>query len=232
MTPLTSEHSNKVLTRQMILLGNAMAIVVLVGFIGGLALLAWGASILEAVEKGTSENKAGGIALCVLGGVGALVAVMCILFDSSAGANRILRNRFNAELKRRSGLFVDPNDPDGFFVEIVPKLNWGKVVLENASDVGLMVMDKGRREIRFEGDRERWRLPAAGLTGADLEFFVHGHGAGATKYYFVTLRSNSKDGFWEAPVRERRSAGVLNARRKQRAQRMAQAVAEIRGIRI
>jgi hypothetical protein len=40
-------------------------------------------------------------------------------------------------------------------------------------------VDKSRRELRFEGDKERWRIPAASITGCQIEYFVHGQGAGA-----------------------------------------------------
>jgi hypothetical protein len=226
---LGSEHQGKVLTRKMIWIGNGFALAGLVGFLGGMLLLAFGATLLEKVGKGTSDAKGFGIALCVAGGVAVLTALAGILFDSSFGGNRMLRKKFRAELQRRTGVFVQPDDPDALFVEIVPKLNWGKMMLDNASDIGLLVVDKARREIRFEGDKERWRLPGAGITGCEVEHYVQGHGAGATKIFFTVLRAARREGFWEAPVRERRGAGVLSSKRKKLASRLTAAIQEIRG---
>jgi hypothetical protein len=70
------------------------------------------------------------------------------------------------EFARRTGCLVQPSDADALFVEIVPKLNWGKMVLESASDVGSLRVDKRRREILFEGNKERWRIPAAATVSA------------------------------------------------------------------
>ena len=72
-------------------MGNALAIIGLVSFIGGLALLAWGASMLEGAGKGTSAPPGAGVALCVLGGALGLTALTGMLFDSSFGGNRMLR---------------------------------------------------------------------------------------------------------------------------------------------
>jgi hypothetical protein len=229
ISPLGSDHRGKVLTRKRMWIGNACSLVGVLGFIGGLALLAWGASILEKADKGGADAKGLGVALCVLGGAFVLTALTGVLFDSSFGGNRMLRNAFKAELARRTGVLVEPNDPDALFVEVVPKLNWGKVMLDNASDVGLLVVDKARREVRFEGDNERWRVPAASITSSEVENYVHGQGAGATRIFYVVLRATRREGFWEAPIRERRGHGLLAAKRKKLAFRLAAAMQEIRG---
>jgi hypothetical protein len=230
VTPLGSDHAGKVLTKKMILIGNALGVCVLVAFIGGLGLLAWGASILDRVDKGMSDAKPAGIALCVIGGASVLSALIGMLFDSSFGGNRILRKAFKAELARRSGVLVDANDPDAIFVEIVPKLTWGKMMLENASDVGLLVVDKARREIRFEGDKERWRVPANAITGCEVEKFVQGEGThGATKIFYTVLRANRRSGFWEAPIRHRVATGLFSGKRKKLANGLTAAIQEMRG---
>ena len=212
--PLTSDHCGKVLTRKMMWIGSGFALTGLIGFIGGLLLLAFGATLLEKVEKGTSDAKGLGVGFCIAGGVLVLTAITGMLFDSSFGANRMLRKKFKSELARRTGVLVQPDDPDALFVEIVPKLNWGKMMLDNASDIGLLLVDKGRREIRFEGDKERWRVPVASLTACDVEHYVQGHGAGATKIFFTVLRAKRREGFWETPVRERRGTGILCSKKK------------------
>ena len=50
----------------------------------------------------------------------------------------------------------------------------------------------------------------------------------ATKMYFVVLRANRREGFWEAPLRERRATGIINAKRKKRAKQLEAAIKEIR----
>ena len=82
---------------------------------------------------------------------------------------------------------VKPGDSEALFVEIVPKLNWGKLSLETARDAGFLRVDKARREVLFEGDRERWRIPAAAITYCEMEFFVEGQGSHAARKVFYTV---------------------------------------------
>jgi hypothetical protein len=214
ITLLPPEHCGKVLTRAMMVKGNLYSAIGLVGLFGGLMLLAWGATRLEEAEKAHVNGDALGVGLCVAGGLGVLFAIGGIFVDSSFGGNRMLRKAFFAAVDRRDDAIVDPADPAARFVEIVPKLNWNKTMLDNASDIGLLVADPVRNEIRFEGDRERWRLPAASITNATLEHYVHGNGAGKTKMFYVVLRANRADGFWEAPIRERHATGLFASKRK------------------
>jgi hypothetical protein len=226
ITPLGPDHHNKVLTRGMIWKGNIFAFAGLFSFLGGFGFVAWGAFILDKAASGSAAQIAG-IALCSLGGLMVLTVLVAMFVDTSFGGNRMLRNAFRSELARRSSLFVEPTDPDAVFIEIVPKLNWGKMMLDNASDIGLFVVDKSRKELRFEGDKERWRIPAASITGCQIEYFVHGQGAGAQKLYYVVLRATRKEGFWEAPIRERRGSGLLSSKRKKAAKQLAAKIEEI-----
>jgi hypothetical protein len=226
ITPLGAHHHNKVLTRGTIWKGNIFAFAGLFSFLGGFGIVAWGGFILDKAASGSAAQIAG-IALCSLGGLMVLTVLVAMFVDTSFGGNRMLRNAFRRELARRSGLFVEPNDPDAVFIEIVPKLNWGKVMLDNASDIGLFVVDKMRKELRFEGDKERWRIPAGSITGCQIEYFVHGQGAGAQKLYYLVLRATRKEGFWEAPIRERRGSGLLSSKRKKAAKQLAVKIQEI-----
>jgi hypothetical protein len=106
------------------------------------------------------------------------------------------------------------------------------MMLENASDVGLLLVDKARREVRFEGDRERWRVPANAITACEVEKFVQGEGThGATKIFYTVLRANRRNGFWEAPIRHRVGTGVFSGKRKKLATKLATAIQEIPGSR-
>jgi hypothetical protein len=93
----------------------------------------------------------------------------------------------------------------------------------------LAVAGLARREVLFEGDNERWRMPAGSITRCELEQYVHGQGAGATRIFYVVLRATRREGFWEVPLRERRGHGLLLAKRKKLAGQLAAAIQEIRG---
>jgi hypothetical protein len=103
------------------------------------------------------------------------------------------------------------------------------MVLESASDVGFLRVDKRRREVLFEGDKDRWRIPAAAILSSEVEFFVEGQGThAARKIFYVVLRARRPGQFWEAPIRERSGAGIFRSgRRKQTAERLCASIREL-----
>ena len=46
---------------------------------------------------------------------------------------------------------VDLNDPDLFFVDIIPRINWGKAMMENASDIGFLELNRKPARARLRG---------------------------------------------------------------------------------
>jgi hypothetical protein len=92
-------------------------------------------------------------------------------------------------------------------------------------------VDKARREVVFEGDKERWRIPAAAILSCEVEFFVEGRGShAATKIYYVVLRARHPAQFWEAPIRERTGTGIFRAgRRKKAAERLCESIRSLHG---
>ena len=165
------------------------------------------------------------------GGIFFLGTAAFFLVNPTYLANRYLRKVVRREFARRSHHRVEPDDPDALFVEIVPKLNWGKMMWDNAQDVGFLRVDKARREVLFEGDKERWRIPAAAITFCEVEFFVEGQGThGATKVFYVVLRARRPAEFWEAPIRERGGMGIFQSgQRKKSAIRLCEAIRAIQG---
>lgn len=107
-------------------------------------------------------------------------------------------------------------------------MNWAKMMLEDASDMGLLVIDRSKRELRFEGDKERWRIPGAAIVSCQIEEYVHRQGNANVKIYFVTVRANHRNGFWEAPIRQRGSSGLFSRRLRKSAQEMFQAIEGVR----
>ena len=103
--------------------------------------------------------------------------------------------------------------------------------METASDVGYLRVNQSRKEICFEGDQERWRIPGAAITYCELEFFVEGQGtAGARKIFYTVVRVRHSHRFWEAPIRERGASGLFSfRRRKQSAARLCAMIREIKG---
>jgi len=207
---------------------------ILLGFFGGPGLMLWGLATgfpdHPPVEGVSPEVKRFGLTLIIAGGVWFFVSMAIAFIDSSFFGNRYIRKLLRRELGRRTSELVDVNDPDALFVECVPKMNWGKMMLDNASDIGLMVVDRQRKEIRFEGDKERWRIPAAAIAHCEFEVFVRQQGHARSKIFFVVLRANHRAGFWEAPIRPRGKLGVFSGGRKKATRQLFDAIEAIRDI--
>ena len=58
------------------------------------------------------------------------------------------------------------------FVDIIPRHNWGKMMMENATDIGFLQMDSRRRQLIFEGDRERYWIPVESILEIKHEFWA------------------------------------------------------------
>ena len=73
---------------------------------------------------------------------------------------RHVARRENGSRPHRLG---ERHDPQAAFVEIVPREEWHRGMQQKPADVGFLWIDAARREVLFEGDRERIRIPAAGI---------------------------------------------------------------------
>ena len=111
---------------------------------------------------------------------------------------RWLRDRVD----RRPDAIVPAHDPDALFVQIIPRENWAVVMGENAGDVGLLFIDHGRRELRYEGDLERWTVPAECVRSFRLRSFTPASGMAATNKHTVVMLEVELPGgdTWETPL--------------------------------
>jgi hypothetical protein len=83
------------------------------------------------------------------------------------------------------------------------------MMLETATDIGLLKIDPQRREIRFEGDNERYRIPAAALIDCPVEAVmpVVSQSRG-DELYLVLIIAEGPEGTWEAPLGPRDMGGL------------------------
>ncbi len=98
----------------------------------------------------------------------------------------------------------DPRDPEAVCVDVIPRANWGKPMMRNATDMGLLKVDPLSRCLLFEGDQERWRIPAASLVSVGVESYrpagyVEGQQGGEI-YYMTVIRANVGGEVWENAV--------------------------------
>jgi hypothetical protein len=116
-----------------------------------------------------------------------------------------------AAIRQRPGALVGPDDSGAVYVGVVPRKNWGRLMMETAEDIGLLKIDSGRRELLFEGIRQRWRIPADSIESCELEEYTVGPPAPNKNNVFLVavLRVSGDGGVWEAPIRPRQNTLVL-----------------------
>jgi hypothetical protein len=90
-------------------------------------------------------------------------------------------------------------------------------MLETATDVGFLKIDENRREILFEGDKERYRIPGPAMISCGVEPIVYGEGtSGRIIQYTTVLRAHVATGVWENPIGQRGDFGTLGAEKRHR----------------
>ncbi|HVK13462.1 MAG TPA: hypothetical protein VM597_32215 [Gemmataceae bacterium] len=90
-------------------------------------------------------------------------------------------------IDRRSDPVVRADDPDAFFVQVIPREKWTVSMGENAADVGLLRVDEKKQELRYEGDRERWVVPAECIRSFRLRSFTPPGGLPAMNEHTVVM---------------------------------------------
>lgn len=166
----------------------------LAGAAGGVAGACW--DDLEPVEA----------AAVIAGGVLSLLAALAwIVLYADWLPSRYYLARARRVIADRPDPIVRPDDPDAIFVQVVPRKNWGRIMMENADDVGLLLLDSARGVLLYEGDRERWLIPRESVVSYELEAFDVGPtdpNAGPA-FWLVVLRANVGGEVWEAPIAPR-----------------------------
>jgi hypothetical protein len=121
------------------------------------------------------------------------------------------------EIKRRPDAIVGPDA--GQYVSIIPRENWNRGMFRNSKDTGLLTVDAARREIRFEGDQERYRIPVDALLSCDVvkSVFLAQAKPNAPGYFLVVLQAQTASGALEAPVAPTTTDNVFGSKSRQKA---------------
>ena len=115
-----------------------------------------------------------------------------------------LRAVARSVIEQRPDALFDPRDPEAVCVDVIPRANWGKPAIRTARDVGVLKVDPLSRCLLFEGDKERWRIPAASLISVEVDSrrpanHVEGQ-QGDEIYYMTVIRANVDGRIWENAV--------------------------------
>jgi hypothetical protein len=106
-----------------------------------------------------------------------------------------------AELQQRADALFDVTAPDAILAEIIPRRNWGQIMLQNAEDRGFLLVDSDKRQLLFEGDHKRYQIPAEAIVACDMEVMNRGTAEGAVPVGLVVLSVRDHLGPREIPIR-------------------------------
>ena len=146
---------------------------------------------------------------CLIIGVIAIVfgVVVCFVNVDYFNMRRGFRLAHN-EISVRPDAIVNPNNPLAVYVEVVPRERWSTLLSDHPSDGGFLLVDETKREVLFEGAKQRYRIPGSAIQGCETECTIPN--AGSFAFYATTLRAyvtedaaNAAGGanavLWEAP---------------------------------
>lgn len=216
-------YGGKVLTRGHLTVGTVIALSPLMVVITGGVLIWLGTTLMNQSILRALTTGFAGFAL--------IIAAVCVLaWYGDFLPSRYLYRLTRREFAQRPDCLVDPDDPEAIYVEIVPRAHWSKVMMDTASDMGFLKVDPRRREILFEGDKERYRIPAEAVESCDVEAFTAPMDQqGTTVYQMAVLRARTPDGLWEAPLSRRHIAAKKrnNAVREEQADELQRLMCSI-----
>ncbi len=170
VTPVDEEFRQRVRNRSYSWQINLRDLMPVVHFLTGLGCIAICVGLL--VTDGIGFKLLG-----VLFGVLAAVAVGWGFYTSQwclcVYGNRWGEKRLRTELARRPETIVDLADDDLRYVSIIPRESFAKVRLTMASDLLLMKIDNARKQLRLEGDCDRYVIPFASILNCQPLCFFH-----------------------------------------------------------
>ncbi len=135
-----------------------------------------------------------GIALI---GVGVMLGIGYVVFETffiGVLPARCYLRWLRERIDQRPDAVVTADDPDAFFVQHIPRKNWQVSFGENAVDVGLLKLDHRNRLLKYEGDVERWVVPAERIHSFELRSFTPSNGVEfLNRHTVVMLRFEGED---------------------------------------
>jgi hypothetical protein len=136
-----------------------------------------------------------------------------------------------AELQQRADALFDANTPSAILTEIIPRRNWGQIMLQNAEDRGLLLVDRAQRRLLFEGDQKRYQIPAEAIVASDLETMNRGTAEGDVPLGVLVLSVRDNLGPREIPLRPIRTVAgdPLGANYVERAAALQRLIGELSG---
>jgi hypothetical protein len=148
----------------------------------------------------------------IFGGLGGMVGLMWFTIGWTLRhpwSSAYMFARTRAELAQRLDPVVDSNNPDAILVEVVPRRNWGHIGPGGTEDIGFLCLDAEHRQLLFEGDNKRYRIPVPALISSEVEVVNKNweQSQRSAPVAMVILKFRERDGLGEreVPVRPMRA---------------------------
>ena len=188
-----------VTTRNLAIVDGFVGVPTRILLLGGLGLMLMGLKYFIRGQRPLLDGA-------MLAGGGFAAIVVGVLFLTDLGeflANHYFYWLFRSHFRLRPNATVSPDDAEAIFVGIVPRENWGKMILITITDAGFLRVDRQSRCVLFEGDKERWKAPAGSIISCEVESVRIGAESPDNKAnlrFYAVLRARKGDVLWERPL--------------------------------
>jgi hypothetical protein len=170
---LSAEYADKILSAPSIRRVRTLYLTIFpLAIMAGVGLFIWAAMCYQEGVDGPNASKK--IQSFVFYSIDGIIFAGLILTRFYVGTRNMWLSRVaKNEINRRPNKIVNPEASGVRFVEIVPKSNWNDTTLiDNASDVGFLAIDFQNRCLLYEGDNERYRIPAKAIVKYEQDSYT------------------------------------------------------------
>jgi hypothetical protein len=190
--PVHDSFRQRVRSKGYALKVNLLGLIPVIFLLGGVGLLALGATMCQ---SGHIVPGAGVLVVSALAmGWGAYSSQLCM----GVYENRWIERRLRAEIALRDKSLVNPRDPDAVYGSLIPREHFSKVKLTMASDLLLIKPDSKRAMLLLEGDSDCYQIPDGAIVQCECECFFHPMDAHHTKQlWMVRLHVRFENGMRE-----------------------------------
>jgi hypothetical protein len=158
-------------------------------------------------------------ATCVFTGFAiGILSILVLLRYQHFLSSHYLRCVAASTFADRAQPLVAANDKDAQFLEILPRSAWDQ--LGPPADIGFFRINRQSRELQFEGDAKRYRIPFSAVQSCEVEAIRLSSDQWGTDQYFATaLTVNTANGSREIPLHTKQ----LTFQKRRMPQRQAEA---------
>jgi hypothetical protein len=131
-----------------------------------------GLVVLVGVYCTTLGTEGAYIAGSVLVGLGGVLLLAWLVFHNyfiGFYPARCCLGWLRQRIDHRADALVKSDDPSAVFILILPREDASVADNQKAADVGLLVVDSQKRELRYEGDVQRWTVPGESIRSFRLQ---------------------------------------------------------------